>query len=267
VTRSISHHRLHLDNVTACAVSSTNVQATILALEASLEQAQFCETLLFTDADLSALRIDVSPQIRLVPISKISSSQEYSDFVLNRLVEHIRSDYCLIMQWDGHVLDATRWSPEFLEYDYIGASWPQFVDGYTVGNGGFSLRSRRLMEACRQPQFEAHHPEDLAICRTNRAWLEDCGMRFAPVELADAFAAERAGDPACSFGYHGVFLMPQVLGIERFWEIYLTLDERTAVRQDLSGLFNAVLRGQKPVSRALVLIGRHLGDIADVRRS
>jgi len=92
-------------------------------------------------------------------------------------------------------------------------------------------------------------------------------MRFAPVELADAFAAERAGDPACSFGYHGVFLMPQVLGIERFWEIYLTLDERTAVRQDLSGLFNAVLRGQKPVSRALVLIGRHLGDIADVRRS
>jgi hypothetical protein len=66
------------------------------------------------------------------------------------------------------VFDAARWRDAFLEYDYIGASWLQFDDG----NGGFSLRTRRLMELCRDPAFVPVHPEDLAIGRTNRAWLE-----------------------------------------------------------------------------------------------
>jgi hypothetical protein len=249
-----------LRDVTLCAVSSTNVAATVSALEASLAEITVAETLLFTDVDPSSLGIAISDAIRIVPINRISSSAGYSRFILEELVDHVSTSHCMIVQWDGHVTHGARWNDEFLEYDYIGASWPQFDDGHTVGNGGFSMRSRRLMEACRQPDFARHHPEDVAICRTNRATLERLGLRFAPTDLADRFSAERAGDPATAFGYHGVFLMPSLLGSERFWNLYRGLDDRSTLRHDFAYVLRHVVKGRKGVRRGLVLTAARLMD-------
>ncbi len=242
--------RLLLNDVTMCAVSSTNVSATIEALETSLRYIDVAEAILFTDMDLRGFGLALSDRIRLVRIDRISSSQAYSHFILERLVDYVQTSHCLIVQWDGHVIDPDRWQPEFLDYDYIGASWPQFDDGHNVGNGGFSLRSRKLMKACRHPDFAGHHPEDVAIGRTNRHFLEKAGLRFAPANLADNFSTERAGDPAKSFGYHGVFLMPKVLGADRFWRIYLTLDEYTSLRHDFRALLRSLLAGEQPFVRS-----------------
>jgi hypothetical protein len=231
--------RLGLPQVTLCAVTSVNVDATVRALEMSLEQADFGACKLLTDAAVRPRH----PGIEVVPIAALSSSAAYSDFMLAKLADHVQTSHCLVTQWDGHVLDASRWRPEFLDHDYIGASWPQFEDGYNVGNGGFSLRSRRLMELCRDPIFIACHPEDIAIGRDNRAWLEGQGMRFASRELADLFAAERTGDPRASFGYHGVWNMPRALGLEEFWQIYRQLDERGTLKRDFAGLLRDVRRG------------------------
>ncbi len=242
-----------LPNVTLCAVSSSNVSATVRALEASLDQVEFADALLFTDADLAALGISASPKITTVEIEAIRSSAQYSQFVLEKLVDHIRTDYCLIAQWDGHVIDGARWREEFLDFDYVGASWPQFDDKMQVGNGGFSLRSRQLMEACRDERFQPHNPEDIAVCRTNRPYLEGIGMRFAPVEVADRFAAERSGDPETSFGFHGAFLMPQVLGTDQFWAVYRKLDDRTSLWRDLPVVAGAMLRGNLGLFRAAAL--------------
>ncbi|WP_245790217.1 DUF5672 family protein [Erythrobacter sanguineus] len=235
--------------------------ATISALEASLAEIAVAETLLFTDADPAALGIVMSDAIRFVPIERIRSSAAYSRFILEDLADHVDTSHCLIAQWDGHVIDGTRWCDEFLEYDYIGASWPQFDEGHAVGNGGFSLRSRRLMEACRHPDFISHHPEDVAICRTNRVMLEQFGLRFAPVDLADRFSAERAGDPATAFGYHGVFLMPQVLGAERFWSLCRRLDDRATLRHDFGDLLRMVIKGRNGLWRGLVLAIGYLKDL------
>lgn len=250
-----------LRDVTLCAVSSSNVAATISALEASLAEIAVAETLLFTDVDPAALGVVMSDAIRLVPIERIGSSAAYSRFILEQLFDHVETSHCLIAQWDGHVIDGTRWCDEFLEYDYIGASWPQFDDGHAVGNGGFSLRSRRLLEACRHPNFIGHHPEDIAICRTNRVMLEQLGMRFAPVDLADRFSAERAGDPATAFGYHGVSLMPRVLGSERFWSLYRTLDDRATLRHDFGDLLRMVIKRRNGIWRGLVLTAGYLKDL------
>ena len=122
------------------------------------------------------------------------------------------------------------------------------------------------MELCRSSEFTAHHPEDIAIGRTNRAFLEARGMRFAPRELADRFAAERAGDPDASFGYHGVFLMPRVLGGERFWVLYRSLDDRSSLRPDFSDMLRSVLHGDKGARRAVTMIGRRLADVRLWRR-
>lgn len=242
--------RLELPQVTVCAVTSVNVKATLRALEASLAQVAFAQCLLFTDTDV----LCDNPEIRIVPIGRIGSSAAYSDFLLNRLVDHVETSHCLVVQWDGHVLDARRWKPAFLDYDYIGASWPQFSDGYDVGNGGFSLRSRGLMEACRAPEFHQIHPEDLAIGRTNRRLLETQGMRFAPRDIADSFAAERAGNVQACFGYHGVFNMPKALGVKAFWQIYGELDNWGTVRHDFNSIFRDVCREPGGLERAVRML-------------
>lgn len=241
--------RLPLPQVTLCAVSSVNVAATIRALETSLAQVDAAAALLLTDRPETADH----PGITVVPIAPITSSRAYSDFLLTQLVDHVETSHCLVIQWDGHVLDASRWHPDFLAYDYIGASWPQFADGHDVGNGGFSLRSRRLMQLCRDPAFQPSHPEDLAIARINRDWLERQGMRFAPRALADRFAAERAGDVTASFGYHGAWLMPQAVGIDPFWTLYRELDDRGTIRHDFSSILKQIGQGRGGWSRALRL--------------
>lgn len=242
--------RLLLPQVTVCAVSSVNLSATIRSLEACLAQIEFAEAILFTSADVQSH----DPHIKVERIERLTSSAAYSNFVLTKIADYVTTSHCLLVQWDGHVIDASRWRPEFLEYDYVGASWPQFDDDHDVGNGGFSLRSKQLMEACRDPDFVSHHPEDLAIGRTNRAWLEARGLRFAPRNVADLFAAERAGDPATSFGYHGVFLMPPVLGTEVFWQIYRALDDRSSLRPDFANILGSLKNGRSPTLRSLYMI-------------
>ncbi|MES2159349.1 MAG: DUF5672 family protein [Pseudomonadota bacterium] len=232
--------RLALSQVTLCAATSVNVAATIRALETSMAQIDFAECKLFTDARVTPDH----PAIKVVPIKRLNSAAAYSSFILKDMVEYVETTHCLITQWDGHVLDAGRWRDAFLDHDYIGASWPQFTDGHDVGNGGFSLRSRKLMDACRNPKFVAAHPEDLAIGRGCRPWLESRGMRFAPRALADMFATERAGDLRNGFGYHGVWHMPRAIGVEAFWDVYRTLDDRSTTNHDFADILRQMWQGR-----------------------
>jgi len=135
----------------------------------------------------------------------LDSIQGYNEFLMKRLNSYIESDFALIVQWDGFVLNPANWRPDFLEYDYIGAVWPWMPTGYQVGNGGFSLRSKKLLQALQDPRVVSHHPEDLAICHTYRVLLErEFGVRFAPPEVADQFSFERHPHPG-SFGFHGFY--------------------------------------------------------------
>jgi hypothetical protein len=237
---------LKLPTVTLCAATSVNLSATLGALRACLDQAEFAECLLFTDA----VEFASDPAIRTVPIARLNSSQDYSKFILRELGDHIRTEHCLIVQWDGFILDAHQWTSDFLEYDYIGAPWPQFSDGHDVGNGGFSLRSRRLLEACRDPSFREEHPEDIAICRTNRALLEsEHGIRFADRSTAGHFAIERTEATGPTFGFHGIFNMSDALGPDRFWQVYSTLDDRRTAFTDYGLLMRQLGRGRKPMAR------------------
>jgi hypothetical protein len=214
---------LQLRPVTLCAATSVNVSATVFALQRCLEQVEFGECILFTD--------DPAPthdsRIRVVPVETFPSGAAYSEFILANLADFITTDHCLIVQWDGFILDANQWDPAFLTFDYIGAPWPQFRDGRDVGNGGFSLRSRRLLEACGDPKFKRAHPEDLAICRLNRDLLEGTlGLRFADRATAQRFSVERIQPNGPTFGFHGIFNMVRALGPDRFWQVYRTLDDK-----------------------------------------
>jgi hypothetical protein len=237
---------LKLPTVTLCAAASVNVRATVAALSASLDQVEFAQCLLFTHQPV----FPIDQRIRVIPIERLESSRAYSDFLLRGLVDHIETEHCLVVQWDGFVIDARQWDPGFLHYDYIGAPWPQFRDGHDVGNGGFSLRSRRLLEVCRDARFRGGHPEDVAICRVNRPFLESVhGLSFANRRAAELFSFERTTPDGSTFGFHGIFNMIPVLGPDRFWQIYRELDDRRTAYNDYRTLMHQLGAGRDVIAR------------------
>ena len=128
--------------------------------------------------------------------------------MLRGLAAHVATSHVLIVQWDGWVTHPAAWSAEFLEYDYAGAPWGRYPDGMDVGNGGFSLRSRRLLHALQDERFALVPgvPEDELIGRVWRPALErDHAIRFAPSEVAGRFAYERTAPRGETFGFHGLF--------------------------------------------------------------
>jgi hypothetical protein len=259
VDRSLT--RLALPQVTLCAVTSVNVEATVLALEHSMAQIDFAACKLFTDVEIVPTLVEID----VVKIPRLNSVADYSNFVLKHLVDQIDTSHCLIVQWDGYVVDASKWQPAFLDFDYIGARWPQFMDGHDVGNGGFCLRSRRLMGECKSPEFQPSHAEDLAIARINRGWLEGRGIRFANGVMADMFSTEREGSIHTSFGFHGVWHMPDVLGTDGFWNVYTSLNDRSTIWHDLFKLAASLSLNARGLLRAARLITDQLRDAIQKR--
>lgn len=154
---------------------------------------------------LTSLDID-SPEI--VKIPHINSIPTYSDFMIYDFHKYINKEFVLSAQWDGFIRDISLWDDEFLQYDYIGAPWPASIlypgvpEHFNVGNGGFSLRSKRLMEfMATDKNLTYHHLEDVMICQLNRAYLEMHGFKFAPLEVAKKFSWE-CGPEHPSFGVH-----------------------------------------------------------------
>jgi hypothetical protein len=200
--------RPRLPDVTLVAVSSVAIPATVQALEACIKQVEFAQVLLLTD---ETPPVGINPDISWRPIDRLASRDDYSRFMLRDLVRHIDTSHALCVQWDGFVLDGRAWDPYFLNYDYIGAVWPQFDDGLDVGNGGFSLRSRRLLQASAQLPEEGTQAEDIAIGRLYRPRLEREGIRFAPTDVARRFAFERGTATGCEFGFHGSYNLVRLL--------------------------------------------------------
>ena len=138
--------------------------------------------------------------------SQINSRQAYSKFILQELHKHIHTDFVLVVQWDGYIINPDAWKPQFLEYDYIGAIWPWHPEGLRVGNGGFSLRSKVLCQLTSSPQFVYKDKnEDDLICHLNRDYLVSNGIKFAPEEIARQFSFERELSDIRTFGFHGDF--------------------------------------------------------------
>jgi hypothetical protein len=150
------------------------------------------------------------------PINPIESTADYSHFLLNIVPYFVDADAVLVIQWDGMPHAAQRWDADFLNYDYIGAPWGNCNESVAVGNGGFSLRSRKLMETLKKlkikcdPSLPDSNAEDVVICKHFRQEMLNAGCNFAPFALAQKFSVENSG-LIDTFGFHGVFNFPRFL--------------------------------------------------------
>lgn len=116
----------------------------------------------------------------------------YSRFCIERMNEFVKTSHVLIIHPDGYVQNAAAWKDEWLQYDYIGATWT-YKDGMNNGNGGFSLRSKKLLEILSKIDCDKYnvHPEDCFISRQIRKWLEtEYQIKFAPEEVCNQFSIE-----------------------------------------------------------------------------
>lgn len=191
---------LNLSRVTLCCVDCVNHELALAAIGQCMQKCAFGHVLFVTDR---AFDIDGISVIRIAPLA---SKAAYSHFMVKALRRHVATEFVLIIQWDGFVINPSAWSDTFLDYDYVGARWGWPTDGHTVGNGGFSLRSRRLLDALADPHVAEIAVEDEAICRTYRTYLETArGIRYAPEAMADQFSFETTYPQGLPFGFHGLF--------------------------------------------------------------
>lgn len=94
---------------------------------------------------------------------------DYSIFLLQNLYDYIKDksfSHVIIFQYDGYPINLEAWDDDFLNYDYLGYiefeknnigesidyntnlfSLKNNLNGFSI-NGGFSLRSRSLVERC-----------------------------------------------------------------------------------------------------------------------
>jgi hypothetical protein len=202
----MSENKIDLKNTTLVCIDDrdTKISGEVMAA--------LCGTYHFGDVKLFSSNVDnryVSD-----PIWPITSIKDYNLFVINELYKYINTEFVMFVQSDGYPINESAWTDDFLKYDYIGAPWTwapvnirkeHCPEGKCVGNGGFSIRSLKLLKATAEYNYESleeQGDEDIFTCRTIGDSLKENGMKFAPVELAHYFSVENK-IYAGQFGFHG----------------------------------------------------------------
>ncbi len=191
-----------LPTITLFGMDCVNIERLLLAADICEKDFEFKEMKLLSSIP--------STDKRVISIAPVSSAEEYSAFMIKHVNDYINTDFLLVIQHDGFILNPDAWTDEFLQYDYIGAPW--YENGtFIVGNGGFSMRSKKLLQLLQKDmsvQITLNDPEDWFISVTKREYLENKGITFAPVELAKRFSLEANEKDGVvwtnQFGFHGL---------------------------------------------------------------
>jgi hypothetical protein len=210
-----------LKNVDIICIDTKNITEALLAINKSCECIKFKTVRFFTDRSVS---IDKYPNIKnqnfvLHKIQTINSKVEYSKFCLLELSNYIQQDFCLTIQHDGFIACPELWTDQFLDYDYIGAPWPENWNYKNrIGNGGFCFKSKKFLstssEVFKHYKFKQNRDKnditDNEDFLTSVIYYEEFvnkGLKFAPISVATRFSIEHPikemDDKA--FGFHDKF--------------------------------------------------------------
>lgn len=199
----VNSSRLSLPDVTLVCVDTRTPKQALEAMHKCMSRVDFGRAIFFGNEVEEPEAVHLIG-IDWVGIPALRNIGEYSRFVLRGLLPHVHTSHCLIVQWDGFVVDASMWRDDFLSMDYIGPPWYRKGQAIGVGNGGFSLRSKRLLEALAKLPCDSDDAEDDVICKHLRQQLiERFGIQFAPVDMAAQFGIEQ-GPLRPTFGFHGI---------------------------------------------------------------
>ena len=235
---------LLLPGVTLACIDTANHALALRALAKSCEGIRFARVLFLTDA--VPVGVALPANVEIAAIAPLASRDAYSHFVLKELLPFVHTEHVLIVQWDGYAVNPGAWDAAYADCDYLGAKWSWHKDAMRVGNGGFSLRSRRLLLALQDPRIELVDAEDTTICRTFRPLLErEHGIRFGSEMLADKFAFEAAYPIGKPFGFHGLFNFWQAMPAAELAGLVPQFSDEIAHSKQFLQLFNNCLNSSQ----------------------
>jgi len=222
---------IELPNVTLISIDTTDdLSGTLNAVYTSMKGINFGNVKIITTKEQIKNNSSLTNEnfIFEESVVDIKNYKDYNHYVIYNLHNHVNTSHCLLVQPDGFVLFPEKWDNSWLEYDYIGAPWAYVEDAYIdpfgnhhrVGNGGFSLRSRKFLEVPTKvevpwetnnsnfywmPEGVVNYHEDGNVCVHNRHIFIEQGCKYAPVEVAVRFSQETRV-PECDgiipFGFH-----------------------------------------------------------------
>ena len=166
--------KINLPDVTLLSATSNEVEAAQLSMRISLHNINFGATKLLCSSNPEKKY----PDIEYISIPPLNSVDSYNQMIFQDLHKYFKTSHCLIVQADSFVVNSDLWDNEFLKFDYIGGPWPDKIEinpnltldlkKNPVGNGGFSLRSRKLVETTAKIDFKSlkfpMKAEDVLIC-------------------------------------------------------------------------------------------------------
>jgi|LakMenEpi03Aug12_release.lakeMendotaPanAssembly.Ray.scaffolds.fasta_scaffold05811_14 hypothetical protein len=141
----------------------------------------------------------------------------YNDFMAKKLKNYIETPFCLTIQTDGFITSPHLWNDEFFQYDYIGAPWPDedvwlnlqyeetrnsYIENQKkcrIGNGGFSLRSKKFLDESSRYESCMGYGEDAFLCNMKYDEMLKSGIKFPSVDIAIKFSIE---NPISELGYN-----------------------------------------------------------------
>lgn len=198
-----------IPNTTLIIVDCVDAVRAQVALEECLKGCSFSDVKLLTSKD-----IDSPYKIKIDPIR---SQNEYSEFMLKHIYEYVDTMHMQIVQFDGWIINPKSWDDEWCKYDYMGALFDENpLTDYSVGNGGFSFRSRRLMKFVSENLgpytgngWHYFHNEDGVITRGMRGMLVEAGFKFCPIRVAPFYSVERClrHRVKTPFGFHSFYAL------------------------------------------------------------
>ena len=135
---------------------------------------------------------------------QLKNINDYNQYVFSELGKHVQTSHCLVVHADSYVIYPDLWDNNWLNFDYVAAPWQIKDDAYIchdtgehvrVGNGGFSLRSKKLLDAPHVlglplKQEQNFFNEDGNVAVYNRVAMLNYGIKYAPVEVAAHFSFE-----------------------------------------------------------------------------
>lgn len=197
--------KLQLPSVTLFAIDCLNTDLTIKVLEKCKSMVDF--------GDVKFLTSIPNSYQHSVKIQPLNSLVHYSVFMLKEFYKYIDTEHCLIVQRDGWILNPESFDFDLLKLDYCGGLYMQYD---RVGSGGFSLRSKKIMESVSKtiPDWDGTQKDaerlqrDLNYYEDGILSLSDFSKDFKIASLEQAANFSQAGNRnplyfrATPFGWH-----------------------------------------------------------------
>jgi len=193
--------KIKLNDVTLLAASSVKIDLVQDALKISSYNIDFASIKLLYSTEPKIK----FPEIEYIHIPKMDLDG-YCKFLVEDLHKYFDTTHCLLVQDDSFIVNSNEWKDDFLNFDYIGAPWTEMVEpkknlnikliNNRVGNGGFSLRSKKFALVCKELDFDdlkfkfSINNEDIIICHYLYDFMKKKDIKFAPIEIASNFSME-----------------------------------------------------------------------------